>query len=65
LLERIRAATTTPGHRQSEVLALRTLFDRLARHAEGWFSPYLVDGFKTTRETGGMDLFGRWSRSVL
>jgi CHAT domain-containing protein len=62
-----RAATAGRGDepRQNEVLALRTLYDRLAVHVEGWIEPYLWEGFREVRETGGMDRLDRWRHSVL
>ncbi|MEU0877411.1 hypothetical protein ABZ345_02335 [Lentzea sp. NPDC005914] len=51
--------------RQEAVLVFRSVFDGLDRHEEGWIEPYLVDGFAEVRETGGADLFARWSRENL
>lgn len=65
LAERAAALERHASARQNELLALRTLQGRLAAHAEGWLEPYLFEGFRSVRETGGMDTLARWRHSVL
>jgi hypothetical protein len=63
VLQRIDAAENDA--RSDAVYAYHSLFDTIYEHEEGWFMPYLMEGFKDVRETGGQDLFDRWSRSML
>ncbi len=65
VLERVSAAEREGAERREQVLMFRTLYDAISSHEEGWFMPYLMEGFKGVRETGGMDLFARWSGQVL
>jgi hypothetical protein len=53
----------SPGH--ILVLALETLGDTLSRRAEVWFEPYLYEGFREVRETGGRDLLDKWRAEEL
>ena len=64
LLQRDIAAVAHPGRRQ-QVLTYRTILDELDSNLEGWIWPYLMEGFAGERETGGMDVLGRWSNEVL
>jgi CHAT domain-containing protein len=63
LLTRISEATT--NGRQEVVLACTSLLETLESRAEDWLMPYLMDGFKAMRETGGQDLLAQWSSAVL
>jgi hypothetical protein len=65
LSERAIAAEQGAEPRQDEVLALRTLYDRLAPHIEGWLDHYLYEGYRPVRENMGMDKLGRWRHQVL
>jgi hypothetical protein len=65
VLERDRLATAGPEPRPGAALAFRSLLDRFGRREEGWIMPYLMEGFEGERESGGMDLLGRWSSAVL
>jgi hypothetical protein len=42
------------------VLELEALGEILSRRAEVWFEPYLHEGFREVRETGGRDLLDNW-----
>jgi hypothetical protein len=65
VLQRIDAAENARDARLDAVYIYRSLFDAIEHHEEGWFMPYLMEGFKDVRNTGGRDLFDRWSRSML
>jgi hypothetical protein len=60
VLERERLASS-----QAAALTFRTLLDGLDDSEEGWLMPYLMDGFAEVRETGGMDVLGRWSMQLV
>jgi hypothetical protein len=65
LLIRASAARSGPEARQDVACASASLYDELRKNEEGWFMPYLLDGFKEARESGGSDLFAQWSEAVL
>jgi hypothetical protein len=65
LLTRVNAATIGPEVRGEVALSCTSLYEAFERLEEGIYMPYLVDGFKATRETGGQELFARWSNAML
>lgn len=65
LLERDRLATAGPEPRPGAALVFRGLLDRFGTREEGWIRPYLMAGFEGERDSGGMDLFTRWSTALL
>jgi len=64
VLKRIDAAESAGDTQLDAVHAYRSLRDALNDHEERWFMPYLMEGFKDVRKTGGQDQFDRWSRSM-
>ncbi|MEO6444857.1 MAG: hypothetical protein ABIZ91_01565 [Gemmatimonadaceae bacterium] len=65
LLTRIHAASAGPDGWREVALGCSSLYEAFESKQEGWFMPYLMDGFKEVRESGGQDLFAQWSGSVL
>ena len=65
LLSRASAARSAPDAQPEVALGCTSLYKALEGNQEGWFMPYLMEGFKEVRQTGGQDLFARWSAAVL
>jgi hypothetical protein len=53
------------GGRPDQALALRSISDAFAGHAEGWLMKYLHAGFQTGRSYHAHDLLARWSSAEL
>jgi CHAT domain-containing protein len=65
VLQRIDATESASDARLDALHVYRGLVDAIDEHAEAWFMPYLMEGFADVRNTGGQDLFARWSRQML
>ena len=65
LLCRVSDARKEPEHRYDVAIGCAGIYDAIEGHQESWFMPYLMEGFDGVRESGGQDLFARWSHGVL
>jgi len=65
LMSRASAAISGPNVQREVALGCTSVYEALEDKQEGWFTPYLMAGFKAVRESGGQDLFARWSAAVL